>query len=299
MRAIDDRALEGMTSPVRHIFKYLHRAIFSISPERDSEFENELNDFRLTYLDTHKWVLNVNVEQKHVKISRRVVELLWCASYAYFIIYNDVVRHQPLNENGEILLAKIPVTKEAVLLLQWAFEVFLNKEDSDWPDKLPMPIENPESESNHHVADELCLGALAFMLHHEFSHMRFKHPVGSLENERNADYGAAEWIFGKCWDEDTKEFRKRGLCVATALGVLLGVSIHTGQFQSQNYPPAYDRVINTLKRHITDEHHLVWAFVSTIFSLHMSNSSCPPNSKEINKSFYDSAQAMADQLSQL
>jgi hypothetical protein len=70
----------------------IHSAIINIAPERKSQFETELNNFTIEYLDTSEWLCDVNPNNCYIRISRQVVEILWAASYSYIMFYTKIVQ---------------------------------------------------------------------------------------------------------------------------------------------------------------------------------------------------------------
>jgi len=272
MRMIENMCLVNMRSPARHVFQYLHLAIVNLALERNNEFDHELGSFTLIYDDTHLWKLNVNVDSREIRISRKVVEVLWASVYAYFVVYNDVIRYQDPTKQGLVDLTTNDRTSKSCKLLRWAFESRINESKDEWPDDLPMPTAIPEPESEEHVANEFALGAIAFMLHHELSHIRLGHqPPSNIEDEREADAVALDWVFSKADYSNERLIQKKALCCAVGLADLCAFGIHTGYFNGVDHPASYDRLVYGLRRVIEDDCHVSWFFVSAILSLHMTN----------------------------
>lgn len=122
-------------------------------------------------------------------------------------------------------------------------------------------------------ADELALSSVAFLLHHELAHHRLGHPLTTdltwkLDQERDADYAAADWILQGV-PEDDPRFRKRALGIATALAVSAAYGVHTRRHDGMTHPRSFDRLFHTLSRHIRDDGDEVWGFVVGILELHM------------------------------
>ncbi|MBD4053771.1 cell death peptidase Lit, partial [Xanthomonas citri pv. citri] len=70
------------------------------------------------------------------------------------------------------------------------------------------------------VASEIFLCAIAWILHHEISHVVLQHPLVttafSTQEEREADSHATKWILGNLY-ESAPELKKRALGIATAV----------------------------------------------------------------------------------
>ena len=142
-----------------------------------------------------------------------------------------------------------------------------------WPATLLRPRENCERGSAENAADELALCATAYVIHHELAHHRLGHVAtqygpSSIEQERDADYAAAEWILGKLSTTDPR-FTKRALGVATALSLLTAHGIHTGHHGGETHPRSFDRLVNTLGQVLSDDYDRVWGFVVGIVNLHL------------------------------
>jgi hypothetical protein len=176
-----------------------------------------------------------------------------------------------VESGAEVDLRAKPALEEAVQLLDWAFDSWLNGETEAWPEGLPRPVAGPQTGSDHHVADELCLCATAYLLHHELSHLSLKHTAGDdPEKERDADYAAADWILNGVGEEDDR-FKKRILGVALTLLVTVQNGIHSGHYGGQSHPRSFDRLIHTLDRHVRNQNHVVWFFAATMLKLHLDN----------------------------
>jgi hypothetical protein len=96
------------------------------------------------------------------------------------------------------------------------------------------------------------------------------HGTEDIESERDADYQAANWILSKV-KEDSPEFKKRALGASIALGILAAKGIHTGKHGGTTHPRDFDRLVNTLDRHIKNPKHVIWFFVVAILTLHLDN----------------------------
>ena len=298
MRVIHNECLGAMKSPIAHAMKFLHRALVNIAPEREQEFDDAYAYFHLEYVDSAKWICHVDPRKRFIRLSRRVVEVTWCASYAYMVFYLKKIQGQRVHEAREIDLHSDQELSAAMQLLSWAYENWLNNEDTPWPDHLPQPEESPIKGSFKQVADELCLCAMAYILHHELAHIRLNHSPEekSTETERDADYAAADWIMHPSLAEYDPKFVKRALGIAVALEVLTSRGIYTGAFADDSHPPSYDRLVHTLRRFIDDPNHVVWGVVVATLKLHLDNA-CIPLPDAAYDCFLDCVEDYANALS--
>ena len=263
MRLIENAALATMTSPVRHVMAYIHVALVNIAPEKREAFDRDFADFTIEYLDDWHWVCNVNVDTRHIRLSRGVVEFIWASALMYFRLQQSA---QGTSGGTDVDLKTHPILGPSAALLLWVY-----KRDSEqpWPTGLPAPVPNPTHASDLQVADELCLGAIALILYHELAHIRFLHRGQSeVDSERDADYFATDWIMGSV-DANSLEFTKRSLCVAVALGVTAAQEIQAREPGGITHPRGFDRLVNSLDRHVHNPNHVAWDTVGLILAFHL------------------------------
>ena len=274
MQEIRIGQLQDMDSPIRHVMNHVHEAIEKIAPERRGTFARDYDEFILEYLDDFRWICEVDVANKRIRLSRKVMEVLWAASFAYFRLYLAIQERfgGRVSVSAEIEFAHEVHLKEAVDLLQWGFSSWLNHSGAPWPPHLPKPISDPVRASDENMADELSLCAIAFILHHELAHIRLHHfGASELDSERDADNCANDWVLGQIDDETDSKFVKRALGVATALAVLVAKGIHTQAYGDPSHPRSFDRLMHALDRHIRDPNHPAWEFVTAVLKLHLDN----------------------------
>jgi len=297
MRVVDNTALATMTSPARHVMNNVHRALVNIAPEKEADFDREFDDFTLDYLDDDLWVCNVNVPEKHIRLSRKPVEVLWASGLMYFRLYQSA-QQSPSGTMVEFALH--PDLGPAAKLIYWAFDSWLSRSGEPWPSDLPTPAPNPPHGSDLYVADELCLCALALLMHHELAHIRLRHSSPSIpEIECDADYHAIDWILGSVGENDPR-FIKRSLGCVVAFGTIAANQIYSGEYDITTHPRGFDRLVNSFDRHINDPNHLVWFTVGLVLSLHMQNSGHPvPSPADGFVSARDCVEAYVEHLSRL
>lgn len=274
MKIIDNRVLKDMESPIRFVFLDLHLALVNIAPERTNEFDQVFAEFELEYTISQKRKINVNVEKKHIEISSRIVEEVWAASLAYYRLYEVLQRLLTIDrtKSHEIAFQDYPALMESFKLLRGIMN------GDKWPQNCPSPTEHPPKGSDIHVANELCLCALAFMLHHELNHIRFGHVGASkIDTEKEADRYTAEWILSKVENSEDKEtqklFTKRILGIIIALSHSTAISIQTNYFGGKSHPRTFDRLYNMLSDYCSDDlDHPAWCLATVIVKLHVDNS---------------------------
>lgn len=307
MRQVIVGALENMVSPVKCIMESMHLSLVNVAPERKEEFCDKFSEFILEYVDTHVWICEVYTESKHIRVSRRVVEVLWSASLAYFQLYQAVQSDAESMVSEETKVDLSPTTEigRDCDLFRLILNAWLNKVDFVWPEEVRKPVPNPVHASLEHVAQELCLVALSYILHHELAHIELKHKgAAGIEAERDADYEAADWIFNKisfeATGEEEKMFTKRMLGVAVALTVLVARGIHLRKYNGITHPRSFDRLMNVIDRHLGDPDHVAWAFVVVALKLHLDNANHGAKiGASPSDSFRDRADKYVDALSRV
>lgn len=278
--------LPESSSHIDHLLPLVANAVYAIAPERLDALKEACRDATLEFLDHGGFRCLYRPDGKAIVVSTGVVEICWAASHAYFVLYSQVVAGKKEDTPRQVDLTLNPDVKAAMDLLAWAYRRFLDSQSEPWPAGLVRPIPSPQKGSPENIADELALCVIAFLIHHELAHHRLGHQgVGpdassddrawSIEQERDADYEAAGWILDRIEPTDAA-FTKRALGVAIGLGVLTAYGIHTGDHGGLQHPRSFDRLMNTLDRHLDDEYHVVWAMVVSIVNLHLNSVGVTP-----------------------
>lgn len=272
MRVINNSCLEYMKSPIRFIMNYIPDALVNIAPENKNRFETEYPDFILEFVDTKNWQLEVDTRLNKIYISRKVVEIFWAVSYGYMTFYQRIMSGKLITEPTIVDLNEDPKVLKSMQLLNWIYKSWINNDSEKWPTQLPKPLENPSEDSMEKVADELCLCAVAYLLHHELAHIRLLHKGESeIESEKEADFEATEWLLNHNIPEDDMRFIKRAFGIAISFEVLTARGIYTGDYGGKKHPYSYDRLFNSLDRYINNPTHIIWAFLSSVLKLHLDN----------------------------
>lgn len=299
MIIINNSCLEHMKSPIRYIMNYIPDALINIAPENLNRFETEYADFSLDFVDTKIWQLEVDTVFKKIYISRKVVEIFWAVSYGYMTFYQRIMSGKLITEPTTVDLNEDPEVLKSMQLLNWIYKSWINNDSEDWPEQLPKPLENPSIDSMEKVADELCLCAVAYLLHHELAHIRLLHKGESeIEAEKEADFEATEWLLNHNIPEDGMRFIKRAFGIAISFEVLTARGIYTGDYGGINHPYSYDRLFNNLDRYINNPTHIIWAFLSSVLKLHLDNAKIE-TSYDVFDNFKQCVNSNIDLLSKL
>ncbi|MDQ1352617.1 MAG: hypothetical protein QG657_2923 [Acidobacteriota bacterium] len=307
MRVVNDECLKGMKSPIVSIMKNLHLAIVNIAPERKLDFEKTFENFTFEYLDESKQIVKCDLGTNIILLSRSIVEIVWLLSYAHYVLHNfialkDKERLKPPKTECLIDLNHTSLTI-SMKLLEFAKKKLLDNSDDSWPLDIPKPLENPPKDSIDAVANELCLCAIASILHHELAHIRLKDQTyngNEIEIERQADYLAAEWFLGSDIMKDNLDspiFKKRALGIAVAFICMNMRGIYTQNFNDNIHPPSYDRLIYTLNKYINEDDDLIWSFVVYALLIHIHIAKITPiKTNEVFDNYFEYANAIANHI---
>jgi len=257
--------------------QHLAHSIFSIAPEREKEFDLSLDNFDLVYLPQRRWKFCADPMKRVIFVSRGAIELLWCASLAHYLFYHRFIQGKTFDKPTLIDPHSDADVDAALQLLNWALKCQFDGDESDnWPPGLPTPMENPPRESDLAMADELCLVSSAFLLHHELAHIRLKHTATndrdwSLDQEKEADISAAEWVLDRV-DVDGPFFVKRMLGIVQAFLLTTAVGLYNGSLGGETHPYSYDRMMALLNRSLGAERHITKDIAFAVLDLHFNNS---------------------------
>lgn len=256
------------TSPARWLVPRVTGAPSRAAPERAAELDEMIATVRLSFPDLGSLLCEHQPDTGIVVVSRKVLEIVWASSYAYFVVYRRVFEELPQDEHAIIDLHADPVLGPAADLLFWVHNDWLLERDTPWPANLPQPTPSPVDDSNERYATGIFDIAMAFILHHELAHHRLGHFGSEHETEHDADYEAARWLL-EGLSETSSAFQYRAYGIAAALGIFSARSIHREVFASSTHPRAFDRLFNTLDRFITNGHHPAWRMAVVILRLHL------------------------------
>jgi len=285
-------------SPVAHVVRLLPNAIGNLAPERIGSLNRLTEGLTLTILDQPEYVCRADPNSQACAISIGTVEILWCQSYASWVFYSLELAGQIPSPKQRAI--SHPDVLRALDLYRWSLQrVITGSGRSPWPAHLGQPNPNRGFASSEHVADELTLLATSYMLIHELGHIELEHKPGgvSLDQERDADRWAADWVLGG--DRIIKnEVMKRALGVALALMLLVATGVHGGDFGGKTHPRAYDRLFNALVHRVPREIEEPWAMIVALLSLHLTAKGFPVPTGPFD-TFFEAVDAMITQLATL
>ena len=285
-------------SSVRRIIKHIPDSLVNVAPEKRGDVIDSLYDgnIEIEIIETRKTIAEYCPSQRKIRFGTRLLELLWAQAYAYYVFYTEHLAN--VHPQGQIINDPHhkPEVRRAMELLRWATQEMVHRWEKPYPADLPSPEQEPEYESPSHVAQELSLVGVGFILHHELAHYYLQHGFGGdCNQEKDADYASIDWIMENI-DHQSPEYEKRALGSSIALINLVIRGIYTGHHGGESHPKDYNRLIYTIERHVPPMNDKIWAFIASMLSLHMQNAGLPGIEQEFGN-FYEWCDALVDDLS--
>lgn len=257
-----------------------------VSPEKADQLEAIVTDLGITFrIDNNAGEIHFQADsrRKVIVVGTKCLSRLWVHAFAYFTFFTDLVPLKVSDPSAPLKLQSSDRLRKAAALLKWAVKADLHfqlggtRELDSSMASLPPEIEPIFSDREFAVdkrfADRHATVALGFILHHELAHVRLGHIATkgllSIEQEKEADRAAAEWLLGSP-DLDGKELLKRQLGVTIALGWLASRNVYIGH-SSTTHPPAWDRLYQVLEQYVENDDAIAWAFAAALLGVHLEN----------------------------
>lgn len=199
-------------------------------------------------------------EAARIRLHVAHLELIWAFVYGWVVLYEEAVQRPWMNGcfDGRILL-ETALTQRAATLLDWATD--LRTAYRPWPSQLPSPQFALDSQEEEYAlkVNGIFQDAVAFLLFHEFGHVRQQHldavprnatDAGALATaitlEREADDFAFRMLISGDDDEATR--RTKGWAVLSpALSSLYLVDGRACIYQTR-HPHLHHRVQDVLSK---------------------------------------------------
>lgn len=262
-------------TPIRFLNKDLINSLARIAPEKVDKLET----FRLKYdpsavfTNDIKFNITVDTNSKEIKLPIVALEYLWCACYAFYVLYQEyVAANQRMAPKFDVNGSER--SRKAVSLYHWGISQLEKHPSQKWPSAMPAPVEGTAVvDEDVKVANELYLCSISWIIHHEFAHIYCGHknmPLNDEESraqEKEADDSATKWILEGVSDETVR--RKRGLGIVIATLVMTAQDILAGEFKETTHPRSFQRLYVVLNNYFQDPDHLVYAFSVVICHINM------------------------------
>jgi hypothetical protein len=259
-----------MRSPVFRLDKLMAEAPARVAPEKEGRLKQVAGAVTLCFED-QRGDFAVNTKTRQAMATAGALNLLWCASYAYWMLYLGFVDAQRAGA-AEYRPGDNPKIVEALRLYRWALESAVTGTLQNWPNGAPQPDPQVLDGSPVHCANELFLVAIAWIFLHELGHIHLKHAlrtvsVTSQQEEHDADKFATEWILDSVTDSDV--ILKRSLGMAVANIVLIVLDLAWGSPKIATHPKPYERLQRNLRSGRISDESAVHAFTAALLQIHV------------------------------
>lgn len=213
----------------------------------------------------------ISAKPGQVTATAGALNLLWCASYAYWLLYRGFVDAQRAGAN-EYVPGEDVQAAQALRLYCWALECAADGTLQNWPAGAPEPNPEIHDGSPVHCANELFLVAVAWIFLHEIGHLHLMHaaePIPSLsrQEEYDADWFASDWLLDGI--TDVSMILKRSLGLAVANIVLIVLDLAWGRPKVGTHPAPHDRLQRNLRSGRLGDESPVHAFAAALLQVHL------------------------------
>lgn len=260
-----------MASPVKHLLYHVPKTLVILPEDVKREFA-DLDKLALGFLNENRFVCGVDTKTGEIRVSTRALEVLWVTSYVAGIYYDIMWRRGALDRQVDIVPAEHPELKTAMELYFWLVNAWFDPTaPQSWPEDLPRPSPDNPPDSWEAYANECTLHGIGYILLHEIAHVARGHGPSSddgtgwsIEQEKEADRQAIDWLLAEHPDPASRARIKRGVSVGLALVAQVAGAMFTGRFGGKSHPPEWQR-LDQIIRYIEDHPaHPVFAFLSLV-----------------------------------
>jgi hypothetical protein len=279
---------DDLSSPVLALAPDISQAVFRVAPEKAERLQAILDNVRLVFkTDDGAFDFSAGPAEsgkRSIFASVGALNALWCASYAYWLLYCGCVGAQRAGRS-EFQPRHDPNLIQALQLYEWALSAISRRVLEPWPEIGPNPLRCSTDASDIRVANEIFLVAAAWIMLHEIGHIKLKHPVAQVrvrakQEEKDADRFATEWVLSGVADPIMLLKRSLGIAVANILLLVVDLgrtaSVVHPSFDT-SHPPSYERVHDNLRNDLLAEGHPVHAFATALLQATLAVFGVPHN----------------------
>lgn len=264
-----------MRSPILHLENQITGAPFNSAPEKETLCAMHRDTFHITFvlvdelIDKRIFRIRVRLDEEsnpEVVLPIVALEYLWAFSHYCWVLTQEYAQAQR-NSASDFDCVGNKRLKESFDLLDWAKKNLTDSGVEQWPQTGPRPRHSPASHGDdEHVASEIFLCSLAWMLHHEIAHVVLNHPFVNTSlsdiEERDADEFATKWLLGGLEESDPR-LKKRALGIAVAVLCLQSLEVVSVACLRNTHPAAYDRIFKNTSSYKCGNEELIEA-ISTV-----------------------------------
>lgn len=264
-----------MASPIRDLDKWILSAVFTVAPKKSQDLVLLLKqkNVEFKYVDDGGFVFQAasTATDGIIEASVPSLELLWCAAYCYWEMYQLIGSVQ---RRGDRIWTADEQARRAQIeeMYSWALTNVWQETEEKWPLGLPTPQGSSPFGSVIHVATELFLVALGWILHHEVGHIVHGHSMqkhrSKREQELEADQAANTWLFEGSQNLAIRQ--KLALGVVTALS-MLSTRRQPGRDAAADdpHPHPLERLVRALEACRLPDDHAAYAYAISAMQMNM------------------------------
>jgi hypothetical protein len=261
--------------PVRVLGGNIEDRFLNISPTFKLEFEKLLTQFEIEkkiIIEIHpEPIISSGFKQlPFIRNSDKIIHLhevflayLWILCYSFLVIYDEGMNKPARNlHHGENLTIDVSKRDEAFVLFNYGLSLINCY--TKWNESLPNPENYDDSNLYIEKANAIFEYAVAFILAHEFAHLKHGHIGLNKEKgyENEADLEASELLSNTISNDEEKTKIGFGLLIATTSTLFIDNTL-----QSPTHPDKDDRIKNVLEKLDLDEIDNLWGLACLVFTL--------------------------------
>ncbi|GAA0769533.1 hypothetical protein LRH25_02615 [Ideonella azotifigens] len=252
-----------MSSAIEPLLNAIAASPFRVAPDAEEQLAAVIAGHRVTleFGDEPTLFAKFVPSRAVVRLGTPFLEVLWAASYSFIVIFDE---YEQANKRKDeyFHVGASHRTAIAYSLHRQLLEAHIAKIRIPWPLPELSPVRFPAPDTDGHVANELFLTAVSWLIHHEIAHARLDHgeleTVESVLQESDADRAATDWV---CRDTtESGPLFKRALGIACANLHLLAYDLQQNRTRWTTHPPTYERLLVNLDRIGLEDNHKVYAF---------------------------------------
>lgn len=272
-------ALDQISPVARFILLPIPAILATVAPEKAREVTAVMERRSVRVLPTERagfsFAARKGQDGAEIVVPVRGLELLWALSYTLLILRSSEASRAGAEPSGGQAVAastaEMHTVARAVNLLASALQHVRLPLDKGraWPVNYPKPHAAPiapgEASSPESEADALTAYSLGWILHHELAHIDQGHldvPTSSVQDERDADNAATEWLLAGDLTPLQRRSRLHGIALAGLTLAILDLTTTRAPGGSRaTHPPTAERIFDALSHSSVPDDDPVFDFV--------------------------------------
>lgn len=257
-----------MRSPICLLEDHIAGVAFSIAPEKADRCKESSDKHGIYFelIDDNDFSIRVRMDNATIILPISSLEYLWAFSLYCWVLTQEYANGQRAGFK-QIDCVGNDRLRSAHTLLEWASKNIQGTGRDIWPEDLPAPAKEPKDCSDIHVANELFLCSLGWMVHHEIGHIVLQHPAlvtnFSEQEEKEADRHATNWLLSEL-DDNSPVLKKRALGIAAGVLCLQSLEVKSKSCLRNTHPNAHDRIFDCLSKYTVGTEEIIEAFCTVI-----------------------------------